>query len=188
MAGLFCRTRVFVVFKLQYLRVDCYNTRQTTGDYCVGPSSCRHVEFLRQPPQLPLPPAARTFQFLEWWACFMSLIVTPFCWMPRRYVKRQIDKWQLGKKSRVSGFSSISQSWRHYLLFDTASMGQSSIAVCYVKPGKSNWRRRISTVDLLVLTCLDQLLLILSTFITEQVTLMRRSTVLSFSLQLVFPG
>jgi hypothetical protein len=92
MAGLFCRTRVFVVFKLQYLRVDCYNTRQTTGDYCVGPSSCRHVEFLRQPPQLPLPPAARTFQFLEWWACFMSLIVTPFCWMPRRYVKRQIDK------------------------------------------------------------------------------------------------
>jgi len=133
MAGLFCRTRVFVVFKLQYLRVDCYNTRQTTGDYCVGPSSCRHVEFLRQPPQLPLPPAARTFQFLEWWACFMSLIVT-------------------------------------------------------VKPGNTNWRGRIRTVDLLVLTCLDQLLLILSTFITKQGTLMRRSTVLSFSLQLVFPG
>jgi hypothetical protein len=45
-------------------------------------------------------------------------------------------------------------------------------------------------VDLLVLTILDQLLSILKilfTFVAEQATLMRRSTVLSFSLQLVFP-
>jgi hypothetical protein len=49
-------------------------------------------------------------------------------------------------------------------------------------PGKTYRRGRLSTVDLLVLTCLDQLLLlikILYTFLTEQATLMRRTTVLS---------
>jgi hypothetical protein len=50
---------------------------------------------------------------------------------------------------------------------------------------------RISTVDLLVLTGLDQLIFKLNkifTFVTKQATLMRRSTVLSLPLQLVFPG
>ncbi len=59
------------------------------------------------------------------------------------------------------------------------------------RPGKPYWRGRLSTVDLLVLTGLDQLLLIvkiLFTFFTNQATLMRRSTVLSFSLRLVFPA
>ncbi len=35
-----------------------------------------------------------------------------------------------------------------------------------VRPGNTNWRGRIGTVDLLVLTCLDQLLLILSIIFT----------------------
>jgi len=50
---------------------------------------------------------------------------------------------------------------------------------------------RLSTVDLLVLTSSDLLLLILKTFLTffaKQATLMRRSTVLSLPLQQVFPG
>jgi hypothetical protein len=50
---------------------------------------------------------------------------------------------------------------------------------------------RLSAVELLVLTSLDQLLFILKilfTFFTKQATLMRRSTVLSLPLQLVFPG
>jgi hypothetical protein len=49
---------------------------------------------------------------------------------------------------------------------------------------------RLSTVYLLVLTSLDQLISILQTFFnlfTKQTPLMRRSTVLSLSLQLVFP-
>jgi hypothetical protein len=49
----------------------------------------------------------------------------------------------------------------------------------------------ISTVDLLALISLDQLLFILKilfTYVTQQATLMRRSTVLSLPLQLVFPG
>ncbi len=49
----------------------------------------------------------------------------------------------------------------------------------------------ISTVDLLELTSLDQLLFILKillTFFTKQPTLMRRSTVLSLPIQLEFPG
>jgi hypothetical protein len=49
----------------------------------------------------------------------------------------------------------------------------------------------MSTVDLLVLTSLDTLLFtlkILFPFDTKQATLMRRSTVLSLLLQLVFPG
>jgi hypothetical protein len=58
------------------------------------------------------------------------------------------------------------------------------------KPVNSYWRGRISTVDLLVLSNLDQLhlkMLILFTCFTKQVILMRRSTVLSLPLQLVFP-
>ncbi len=54
-------------------------------------------------------------------------------------------------------------------------------------PGKPYWRRRISIVDLLVLTSLNQLLFVLkiwNTFFTKQATLMRRSTVLSLSLSI----
>ncbi len=49
----------------------------------------------------------------------------------------------------------------------------------------------LSTVDLLVLTSLDQLILILKivfTVVTKQAVLMRRSAVLILPLQLVFPG
>jgi hypothetical protein len=48
------------------------------------------------------------------------------------------------------------------------------------EPGKSYWTGRLSTVDLLVLTSLEQLLFkskILFTFLTKQATVMRRSTV-----------
>ncbi len=58
-------------------------------------------------------------------------------------------------------------------------------------PWNPYWRGRLSTVDLLVLTSLDQLIFILKilfTFITKQLTLLRRSTVLCLPLQLVFPG
>jgi hypothetical protein len=50
---------------------------------------------------------------------------------------------------------------------------------------------RLSTVDLLVLTSLEQLTLILKilfSFFTKQATLIRRSTVQSVPPQLVFPG
>ncbi len=50
---------------------------------------------------------------------------------------------------------------------------------------------RLSTVDLLVLTSLDQVIFIMKilfNFVTKQTTLMRRSTVLSVPTQLVFPG
>jgi hypothetical protein len=49
---------------------------------------------------------------------------------------------------------------------------------------------RIGMIDLLVLTSLDQLLFrlkIFFSFLTKQANSMRRSTVLSLSLQLVFP-
>ncbi len=57
--------------------------------------------------------------------------------------------------------------------------------------GKYFWRGRFSTVDLLVLTSLDQLLLklkILFTFFTKQATLMRRSIVVSLPTLLAFLG
>jgi hypothetical protein len=56
--------------------------------------------------------------------------------------------------------------------------------VWYAKTGKPDWSGRLSTVDLLVLTTLDELLLIMQ---TKQVTIIRRPTVLT-PLQLVFPG
>ncbi len=58
------------------------------------------------------------------------------------------------------------------------------------KARNSYCRGRLSTVDLLVLTSSDQLtfmLKILFTCAAKQATLMRRSTVLSLPLQLVFP-
>jgi hypothetical protein len=54
------------------------------------------------------------------------------------------------------------------------------------EPRKSYWRGMLSTVDLLVLTSLDQSLFILKilfTFITKQATIMR-STVLSLPLSI----
>jgi len=60
-----------------------------------------------------------------------------------------------------------------------------------VYSGKSYWGGRLSTVDLLVLSSLDQLsfiLKILFSSFTKQATLMRRSKVLSLSPQCVFPG
>ncbi len=57
------------------------------------------------------------------------------------------------------------------------------------KSGKSCRMGGLTTVDLLLLTSLDQLLFILNifTFFTKQTTLMRRSTVLSLPPWLVFP-
>jgi hypothetical protein len=52
-------------------------------------------------------------------------------------------------------------------------------------------RKRLGTVDLLVLISLDQVILILANVIfsfTKQATLMRRSTVVSLPVQLVFPA
>ncbi len=60
-----------------------------------------------------------------------------------------------------------------------------------LKPGKPYWRGRLSTVDLPVLTSLDQLLFVLKslfTNFTKQAPLMRKSIVLSLSLQLLFPA
>ncbi len=58
-----------------------------------------------------------------------------------------------------------------------------------LEPGNPCWRGRFSTVDLLALTSLEQLLLICQTKFTYcRTSIMRRSTVLSLSLQLVFPG
>ncbi len=59
------------------------------------------------------------------------------------------------------------------------------------RPGKSYRKGRLSTVDLLVLVSLNQLLSILKvlfTFFTKQPALMRRSIVQSLPPWLVFPG
>jgi hypothetical protein len=68
------------------------------------------------------------------------------------------------------------------LLFDTLMI---------LMPGNPYLRERLSTLDLLVVTSLDNLLLILKTFFyffTKQATLLRRSTVLRLPLQSVFPA
>jgi hypothetical protein len=61
----------------------------------------------------------------------------------------------------------------------------------YLHQGSLCCREKLGIVDLLALTSLEQLLLItetLLTFFTKQVVLLRRSTVLSLPLQLVFPA
>jgi hypothetical protein len=61
---------------------------------------------------------------------------------------------------------------------------------CHGKAREAHLQERLSTVDLLVLTSLDHLLLKLkiSYLFAKQANLMRRYTVLSLPLQLVFPG
>ncbi len=69
--------------------------------------------------------------------------------------------------------------------------GSSSVLVM-ITPGNPYWMVRLSTVDLLVKTCLDRLLLILQTLLNFFAKIsypydMRRSSVLSLPLPLVFP-
>ncbi len=76
---------------------------------------------------------------------------------------------------------SIIDKWKKLLKRLSASL----------KPGKPNWKGRISTVDFLLLTSLVQLIFILKilfTFAKKEDCSKRRSTVLSLSLQLVFLG
>jgi hypothetical protein len=57
------------------------------------------------------------------------------------------------------------------------------------RAGRLSWKRKIGTVDLLVLTCLDNLLFILITifsFFTKPANLIWRSNILSLPFQLVF--
>jgi hypothetical protein len=71
--------------------------------------------------------------------------------------------------------------------YEVASGGNAVIE----QPGNPYWRGRLSTVDLLVLTSLNNMVLIMKilfTFVTKQAILERRSTVLSLPLQLGFPG
>jgi hypothetical protein len=61
----------------------------------------------------------------------------------------------------------------------------------FISPGNPYWKGKLSTVDLLALTSLNQFILILKillTFVSKQATLMKRSTVLSHPVQVVFPG
>ncbi len=90
-------------------------------------------------------------------------------------------------------------SWRHLGTLELRLIVRNFVIVLQasflmdklmLQPGKSYWRGRLSTVDLLELTSLHQLLFILKivfTLFTKQGTLMRRSTVLSLLPQLVFP-
>jgi hypothetical protein len=61
------------------------------------------------------------------------------------------------------------------------------LGIAKLSAGNPYWRGRLNTVDFLVRISLDWLLLKLQTFfITKQATLMRRSSVPSLPLQLVF--
>ncbi len=90
--------------------------------------------------------------------------------LPRRIVTTSVD-WRRRQKTFFFSVADDSDKW--------------------ARAGKSHWRGGLSTVDLLVLTSLHQLLLILKilfTFFTRQRNLMRRLMVLSLPPQLVFLG
>ncbi len=65
-------------------------------------------------------------------------------------------------------------------------MSVSTLVERYVSSGKPYWRGRLSTVDLLVLSAVFDIVNIIY-FLTKRVTLMRRSTVLSFPLSVSVP-
>ncbi len=99
-----------------------------------------------------------------------------------------IVSWLLGGRPflLVPVTSSIVQTRQGSFSSGQVTLSTNPFEIMNGQPGKPYWRRRISTVDLLVLTSLDQLLFILKilfTFFTKQPTLMGRSTVLSLPLQ-----
>jgi hypothetical protein len=70
-------------------------------------------------------------------------------------------------------------------LFQFMAMPKITCLTLIDRPVKSYWRERLSTIDLLVRTCLYQLFVkgkILITFLTKQTKFIRRLTVLSFPL------
>jgi len=100
---------------------------------------------------------------------------------------------------RAQAFSLYSQSYKHTSIFfvhirikvDGVWIKSFTLLLLYPFPRKTNWRGRLSTVDLLAPTYLVQLLGIykkISVFQTKRVNLERRSIVLSFPVQLVFPA
>jgi len=77
------------------------------------------------------------------------------------------------------------ECWRQICLQRIYFQNQTAI------PGNPYWKGRLSTVDLLKLAILDQLLLIMQklfTFLLKRATLMRSSTVLSLPVLSVFPA
>ena len=91
--------------------------------------------------------------------------------------------WKNVKLMKLS--STFCLNWKDFHLYH--SFPDSCPVQCLrVKARNPFWRGRLSTVDLLILTSIEQLFLLLQrlfTFLRKQATLLRRSTVLSLSLQ-----
>ncbi len=130
-----------------------------------------------------------------WWIplCWIPLWWMPLWWMLRHqvwFVKR--NKWMemrgwlswirepLLKGKPKYHWPPCTNKYR-WAAFDIANI--------IYKTRNPNWRGKLSTIDLLVLTSTDEPILILQTLFTKRATLMRRLIVLlSLRLQLVFPG
>jgi len=117
-------------------------------------------------------------------------------WVGLRFFlkRRSIARYNLfvikGKTTLVWLISSVTPWCHNYKTYYSRNQHGSIISWGFW-PGKSYWSRRLSTVDLLVLTSVDQLYFILKynlPFFTKQATLMRRSTVLILPPHLVFPS
>ncbi len=116
---------------------------------------------------------------LGWMSQLSPLYWVSLCWVSQRHPAPISDVcWSapsmpiLPKISRVPWPETVAQWNRERKLTQ--------------KSGNPNWRGRLSTVDLLVLTNIDQVLLKLKTlftFLLKQPILMRRSTALSLPLQ-----
>jgi len=106
----------------------------------------------------------------------------------RRYHHYQTDLTFYPKETQI-----CKSDWfffRRWKLFFNVSTFHCKTEKQSSRPGNPCWRGMLRTVDLLVPTSKDQLLFILKilfTFFTKQAMLMRRSTVLSLPVEIVFP-
>ncbi len=78
-------------------------------------------------------------------------------WTATGFLLRMVKKW-----SRFSDIPNVPKSIRSWL----GEPGKNWKEQEKLLPGKPFWRERLNTVDLLVLTCLDQLLIILKILFT----------------------
>ncbi len=121
-----------------------------------------------------------------------EILWIPTLWRWRANIERQDRKQNVRQAPRGQASPGLGVAWRgwrqkHFYKKVDFSVEDARNA----GSGKSYWKETLSTVDLLALTSLDQLIFILImsyTFITKQATIMSRLTILSFPVKLAFPA
>ncbi len=124
---------------------------------------------------VPIPSTSLPWLVCRLWGCFIN------------FRCKACNHLHTGQKFwvKMGGGNDFPDFWNNTILQKYVGQGLTASLTGSMWTGNPKWRGRLSTLDLLVLTTLDEVLLILQTlftFFTKQATLMRRCTVVSLLL------